>query len=44
MKTKNPFVQLVTDIISPSAVFHDGHVVLVGDALSGARPHTTAST
>ncbi|KAF8501939.1 hypothetical protein JB92DRAFT_2974861 [Gautieria morchelliformis] len=44
MKTKQPFTQLVTDVISPSAVFHDGHVVLVGDALSGARPHTTAST
>ncbi|KAF8590301.1 FAD/NAD(P)-binding domain-containing protein [Ramaria rubella] len=44
MKTKYPFVQLVTDVISPAAVFHDGHVLLVGDALSGARPHTTAST
>lgn len=44
MKTKYPFVQLVTDVISPAAVFHDGHVILVGDALSGARPHTTAST
>lgn len=44
MKTKHPFVQLITDVISPSAVFHEGHVILVGDALSGARPHTTAST
>ncbi|GJJ07823.1 hypothetical protein Clacol_002028 [Clathrus columnatus] len=44
MKTKHPFVQVVTDVIASSAVFHDGHVILVGDALSGARPHTTAST
>lgn len=44
LKTQHPFVQVVTDVISPSAVFHKGHVILVGDALSGARPHTTAST
>ncbi|KIJ26182.1 hypothetical protein M422DRAFT_272755 [Sphaerobolus stellatus SS14] len=44
MKTKHPFVQVVTDVISPAGVFHDGHVILVGDAFSGARPHTAAST
>ncbi|KAF8505074.1 monooxygenase [Hysterangium stoloniferum] len=43
LKTRHPFVQVVTDVISPSAVFHDGHVILIGDALSGARPHTTAN-
>jgi len=44
LKTKQPFVQVVTDVIATAAVFHDGHVILMGDALSGARPHTTAST
>lgn len=44
MKTKHPFVQVVTDVIASAAVFYDGHVIFVGDALSGARPHTTAST
>ncbi|KAF8590263.1 hypothetical protein K439DRAFT_174726 [Ramaria rubella] len=43
MKTKYHFVQLVTDVIFPVVVFHDGHVLLVGDVLSGARPHITAS-
>jgi len=43
-KANQPFIQLVTDAIASGAVFSDGHVILVGDALCGVRPHTTAST
>jgi 2-polyprenyl-6-methoxyphenol hydroxylase-like FAD-dependent oxidoreductase len=43
-KTKHPFVQVITDVISPQAVYMDGKVILVGDALCGLRPHTAAST
>ncbi|KAK0649821.1 hypothetical protein B0T16DRAFT_445486 [Cercophora newfieldiana] len=39
-----PFVQAVTDVISPTNEFLDGKVVLIGDALAGFRPHTVAST
>ncbi|KAK5656846.1 hypothetical protein OQA88_4394 [Cercophora sp. LCS_1] len=41
---EKPFVQAVTDVISPDHEFLDGRVVLVGDALAGFRPHTVAST
>lgn len=43
-KAKRPFVQAVTDVISPSHEFLGGKVVLIGDALAGFRPHTVAST
>jgi len=43
-KAKKPFVQAVTDVISPTNEFLDGRVVLIGDALAGFRPHTVAST
>ncbi|OAP54988.1 hypothetical protein AYL99_10688 [Fonsecaea erecta] len=43
-KTKNPFVQCITDVITPTNDFHGGKVVLIGDALAGFRPHTVAST
>ncbi|OAG05299.1 FAD/NAD(P)-binding domain-containing protein [Paraphaeosphaeria sporulosa] len=44
-KTEVPFVQAITDVISPRAVLErDGRVVLSGDALAGFRPHTAAST
>lgn len=43
-KTEQPFVQAITDVISPSNRFLDGKVLLVGDALAGFRPHTAAST
>ncbi|KAK3356549.1 hypothetical protein B0T25DRAFT_497172 [Lasiosphaeria hispida] len=43
-KAKRPFVQAVTDIISPEHEFLGGKVVLIGDALAGFRPHTVAST
>lgn len=43
-KTKQPFVQCITDVITPTNNFYSGKVVLVGDALAGFRPHTVAST
>ena len=42
--TKKPFVQAITDVRSPTNEFMNGKVVLIGDALSGFRPHTVAST
>ncbi len=41
---KKPFVQAVTDVLSPTHEFMGGKVVLIGDALAGFRPHTVAST
>ena len=35
---KKPFVQCVTDVISPDNEFMDGKVVLIGDSLAGFRP------
>ncbi|KAI1333813.1 FAD/NAD(P)-binding domain-containing protein [Xylariaceae sp. FL0016] len=43
-KTKKPFVQAVTDVLSPQHEYKGGKVVLIGDALAGFRPHTVAST
>jgi 2-polyprenyl-6-methoxyphenol hydroxylase-like FAD-dependent oxidoreductase len=43
-KTETPFIQGITDVISPSAVLESGRVVLVGDAVAGVRPHTAMST
>ncbi|OSS48929.1 hypothetical protein B5807_07073 [Epicoccum nigrum] len=44
-KTEVPFIQAITDVISPDAVLPSNHrVVLIGDALAGFRPHTAAST
>ena len=43
-KTKQPFIQAVTDNISPQNSFLSGKLLLVGDALAGFRPHTAAST
>ncbi|KAF2795096.1 monooxygenase [Melanomma pulvis-pyrius CBS 109.77] len=42
--TNKPFVQTITDVISPENEFLGGKVVLIGDALAGFRPHTVAST
>ncbi|KAI1822197.1 FAD/NAD(P)-binding domain-containing protein [Xylaria intraflava] len=41
---EKPFVQAVTDVLSPEHEYWGGKVVLVGDALAGFRPHTVAST
>lgn len=43
-KTEMPFVQAVTDVVSPKHVFMDDKVILLGDALAGFRPHTAGST
>lgn len=43
-KTDFPFIQTITDVICPKAVFFDGQVVLLGDSIAGFRPHTAAST
>ena len=43
-KTKQPFIQAITDVISPQNSLMDGKVLLVGDAVAGFRPHTAAST
>lgn len=42
--TKEPFIQAITDVISPKNSFFDGKLLLIGDALAGFRPHTAAST
>jgi 2-polyprenyl-6-methoxyphenol hydroxylase-like FAD-dependent oxidoreductase len=42
--TKKPFVQAITDVLSPTNEFLSGRVILIGDALAGFRPHTVAST
>lgn len=43
-KTKQPFAQAITDVISSINSFMNGKVLLIGDALAGFRPHTVAST
>jgi len=43
-KTKVPFIQAITDVISPSANLDSGRVLLIGDALAGVRPHTGMSS
>ncbi|KAI4597119.1 hypothetical protein KJ359_004630 [Pestalotiopsis sp. 9143b] len=43
-ETRKPFVQAVTDVVSPRNEYMDGKLVLIGDALAGFRPHTVAST
>lgn len=42
--TRRPFVQAIWDVISPQNFFHEGKVILIGDALAGLRPHTGAGT
>ncbi|KAK3114038.1 hypothetical protein LTR53_008048 [Teratosphaeriaceae sp. CCFEE 6253] len=43
-KTQQPFVQCITDVISPKNLYMGDKVVLIGDSLAGFRPHTVAST
>jgi len=43
-KSKQPFVQCITDVISPQISFFDNKLLLMGDAIAGFRPHTAAST
>ncbi|KAK0116571.1 hypothetical protein ONS96_012428 [Cadophora gregata f. sp. sojae] len=42
--TEQPFVQCITDVISPRMSFFDNKLLLMGDAIAGFRPHTAAST
>ena len=42
--TKQPFIQAITDVVSPGNSFFDGKLLLIGDAVAGFRPHTAAST
>jgi 2-polyprenyl-6-methoxyphenol hydroxylase-like FAD-dependent oxidoreductase len=42
--TEKPFIQAITDVLSGHSVFHDGRLVLMGDAVAGFRPHTAGST
>lgn len=42
--TQHPFVTKVNDALCETASFHDGHVVLVGDALATFRPHFAVAT
>lgn len=42
--TEQPFIQAITDVISPRNSFFDGKLLLIGDAVAGFRPHTAAST
>ena len=44
IKTEQPFVQAITDVVSPKNAFFNGKLLLVGDAVAGFRPHTAAST
>ncbi len=39
-----PFIQAITDVAAPQASFYDGKLVLVGDGLTGFRPHVASST
>ncbi|KAI4161553.1 MAG: hypothetical protein L6R39_000043 [Caloplaca ligustica] len=42
--TTQPFVQCITDVSAPKAVFFGGHLLLTGDALCTFRPHLGSST
>ncbi|CZR52736.1 uncharacterized protein PAC_02613 [Phialocephala subalpina] len=37
-KTKDPYIQAITDCISPKTLFLDGKVLLAGDAVASLRP------
>lgn len=43
-KTSDPFISAIRDNISPQAVFHNGKLILVGDAFALFRPHNASST
>ncbi|MCJ1385997.1 hypothetical protein MMC17_009122 [Xylographa soralifera] len=42
-KTTNPAISVIHDYASPRAVFFDGRLLLVGDALALFRPHAALS-
>jgi hypothetical protein len=41
-KVESPFIHAIADNLAAKCVFLDGKVMLVGDAVAGLRPHTTA--
>ena len=41
-KSKEPFVSVISDCSAPQAVFHNGKILLAGDAFCLLRPHTGA--
>ncbi|KAH6679076.1 hypothetical protein B0J14DRAFT_624339 [Halenospora varia] len=43
-KTADPFVSAIRECSAPNAVFHDGKLLLVGDAFALFRPHVGSST
>lgn len=43
-KTPDPLLSVVREWSSPRAVFHDGNLLLVGDAFALLRPHVGLST
>jgi hypothetical protein len=43
LKIERPFIQVITEFISPKASFEDGKVLLVADGLCLYRPHTAFS-
>lgn len=43
-KIQQPFIQIITDYISPHPTFENGQVVLIGDAFTQYRTHTGMST
>lgn len=43
-KTQDLFVTMITDGVSERGSFHDGRVLLVGDALAAFRPHLGKAT
>jgi 2-polyprenyl-6-methoxyphenol hydroxylase-like FAD-dependent oxidoreductase len=40
---RRPFIQVITDFCADQAVFEDGRILMVGDAVSLYRPHTAFS-
>ena len=44
VKTMEPFVQIITDVMAPRMCLMDSKVLLVGDAVAGFRPHIGSST
>ena len=42
--TKQPFIQAITDVMTTQNTFFNGKVLLVGDAVSGFRPHAGLGT
>lgn len=43
-KSPTPFITKITEFLGSQASFHDGHVVLVGDALANYRPNIGRAT